>query len=474
MTGISMTVEPKPLLPSALFPRLEIARSLLVQAKEVACWKLANDHILRWNLYYTKDAELESVLQAERHDLAATIYKKQTRKEGNATKRLMGESSFPILGNSEEDIKRNIGDAIFSCTLTDKEDFDIPDASLAAAPAVELADSAILEAANGKGENGVHLLLLDLAAKFISEFKKYEDVKLNGMEINASLTTNRIINSKGVDVSQTSSEVYAETVITATCGKQESEFFPAITVSRLSDLDVPAFVKKYAAFAKDVLAASPPSLFSGAVVLSEDAISDFFAPHLDDAPLTAHTFASTHYLCLARYTQGKQVIPGKVRGDTITLTNNPLVPLNPASRRFDGDGVAARRQVLIDKGIFVGYVAPKRFADYLHINPSGPLGVIELVAGSKTLSQLYQEPCVEIVSFSSFVPNSLSGDFAAEIRLGYLHKDGKKIPFKGGMVSGNVFEAFADVYFSKETMIVPNYSGPKAVRFEKLTVSGRG
>ncbi|MBI2147789.1 hypothetical protein HYU19_04930 [Candidatus Woesearchaeota archaeon] len=460
-------------IPPLFYPTLEIARSLLARAREekkAADWKLAHEHTHRWNVYYTKGAELEDVLQSERHDLTATAYVKQ----GKSGKRLMGESSFPILSNNENAIRQQIQDALFACTLTDKEDFDIPDDSFANAPAIELADPEIIAAASdGKGENGVHTLLAELGERFSGEFKKYGGVKLNGMEIHASITERRVLNSKGVDVHQKATEIYIETVITAVDGKRESEFFPAMTVSRLSDVDVTAFVKKYVTFAKDVLSSSPPCLFTGAVVLSEDAIPDFFAPRIDDAPLTAHTFGSTHYMGLARYEKGKQVIPGKVQGDKITLVNDPLVPLNPASQRFDRDGIAARRQVLIDKGIFVGFVASKRFADYLKIQPSGPLGVIELGAGSKTVKELYQQPCIEIVSFSSFVPNSLSGDFAAEIRLGYLHKDGQKLPFKGGMVSGNVFEAFANVYFSEETITIPDYSGPKAVRFEKLTVSGR-
>lgn len=492
--GTAAATQPLPYLPTNLFPRLEIARAVLDQAKQTSqatAWKLVHDHLFRWNVYYTKGAELENVLQAERHDLTATVYKKQAQKKPSEKtgKTVMGESSFPILSDNEEVMKKQVQDALFSCTLTDKDDFDIPDVSHAVLPSVELADPAIMAVAGEKGEQGVHQLLLDLAACFIAEFRKYDNIKLNGMEINATLTKNRVINSNGIDVSQTYTEVYIETVITSFDREKESEFFPSMTVSRISDINVPAYVQKYVQYANDVLISNPPSLYQGAVVLAGDAVPDFFAPHLDDAPLTTHTFASTHYLGLSRYAKGKPVIPttpivtdsvitsniitGSVPNDAITLINNSLVPFNPQSRKFDNDGVAAKRQILIDRGIFTGYVASKRFADYLHIPPSGPLGVIELCQGSTSMTAIYKEPCVEIVFFSSFVPNALSGDFAAEIRLGYLHKDGKKIPFKGGMVSGNVFEAFAHAFFSKEETTVAGYKGPKAVRFEKLTLSGR-
>jgi predicted Zn-dependent protease len=77
---------------------------------------------------------------------------------------------------------------------------------------------------------------------------------------------------------------------------------------------------------------------------------------------------------------------------------------------------------------------------------------------------------VEIVSFSSFVPNSLSGDFSAEIRLGYLYekKAGKlvKVPVRGAMFSGNVFKMLDAMRLSREQMTMERYKGPALVRFD--------
>jgi len=94
--------------------------------------------------------------------------------------------------------------------------------------------------------------------------------------------------------------------------------------------------------------------------------------------------------------------------------------------------------------------------------------------GSKSSASLYRskDKIYEIVSFASFVPNWISGDFAAEIRLGYIIKNGKKKPFKGGMFTGNMFELIKDMWLSKETTNMQCYHGPKVVRFEKGMVSG--
>ena len=88
-------------------------------------------------------------------------------------------------------------------------------------------------------------------------------------------------------------------------------------------------------------------------------------------------------------------------------------------------------------------------------------------------------PFIEIIAFSSFTPNSISGDFSAEIRLGYhvsKDKEGniKRKPFKGGMFTGNVFKVVKNMSLSKEIKQISGYRGPAAVLFDNAIVSGMG
>ena len=154
--------------------------------------------------------------------------------------------------------------------------------------------------------------------------------------------------------------------------------------------------------------------------------------------------------------------------------NQPLLNHNINSMQFDDDGIRARKLLVIKDGIFKNYIASKRFADYLGVEPTGPIGVFEMKHGSKSKAELYKpkELMYEIVSFSSFVPNWVSGDFAAEVRLGYMIKNNKKVPFKGGMFVGNMFDMMKDMWLSKETVKLPGYHGPAVIRFEKGIVSG--
>ena len=59
-----------------------------------------------------------------------------------------------------------------------------------------------------------------------------------------------------------------------------------------------------------------------------------------------------------------------------------------------------------------------------------------------------------------------------EIRLGYEIGPDGAIPVKGGSVTGNLFEAMASARFSAETVELPAFAGPRAIRFESLQVAG--
>jgi predicted Zn-dependent protease len=78
----------------------------------------------------------------------------------------------------------------------------------------------------------------------------------------------------------------------------------------------------------------------------------------------------------------------------------------------------------------------------------------------------------EVVAFSSFSPDPISGDFVSEIKLGYRHDAKGTRPIKGGSLSGNLFEALGDARFSRETYSDGTYYGPAALRFASLTISG--
>lgn len=97
---------------------------------------------------------------------------------------------------------------------------------------------------------------------------------------------------------------------------------------------------------------------------------------------------------------------------------------------------------------------------------------IEVACGNTAYADFLSDGVLELTKFSTFQPNTISGAFSGEIRLGYLHRNGKRIPVKGGSVSGTTGLAFATAYKSAEATQRAAYRGPRGVFFENLTVAG--
>ena len=127
---------------------------------------------------------------------------------------------------------------------------------------------------------------------------------------------------------------------------------------------------------------------------------------------------------------------------------------------------------MIKDNNLVTFHASQRYAEYLNVPATGAFGGVELPPGKTTASALLEEPYIEIIQFSWFHPDLVTGDFASEIRLGYLVENGVRKPFKGGQLIGNYMDALADVRWSTETGFFGNYLGPHTARFNNLKVSG--
>ena len=79
---------------------------------------------------------------------------------------------------------------------------------------------------------------------------------------------------------------------------------------------------------------------------------------------------------------------------------------------------------------------------------------------------------LEVVEFSSFQIDEVSGDMAGEIRLGYLHQDGQVMIVSGGSVSGNMSDFIGSIRFSRETRQYDNYLIPAVTRLKNVSVAG--
>jgi predicted Zn-dependent protease len=247
---------------------------------------------------------------------------------------------------------------------------------------------------------------------------------------------------------------------------------------RLQDLSIEQIVKQYAGYARDRIKAGLPKSGRYPVVLSGDALTGIFGP------LIHQTSGANIYRGTSRFRLGESLFsPDDVVGEPLTVVSNGFVPFGLRTFPADSDGIPSSRFVLVRNGLFENAWTTKRYADYLKTEPTGNIANLEIPVGPISMNSLLtdDQPILHVVAFSALLPDMVSGNFAAEIKLGY-HIEGDTIrPVTGGSLSGNLISCFANTHFSTESVFshyalsldsFGSYIGPQAIRFGTFQTSG--
>ena len=258
-----------------------------------------------------------------------------------------------------------------------------------------------------------------------------------------------------------------EWVLLCRDGARAAESFVELGRRRVDDIDIAAEVAARARQAADLLRATASPDYRGAVVLRGATLATF----LNGGVIQTLASAATKFGKLSRWEIGEPVFHGLATGDPLTVFANRRLPFGVHAGRFDDEGQPAQRIELIRDGRLCAFIANQRYADYLGIAATGDFGDIELLAGPTPEAALLAEPYVEVVAFSWFTPNEITGDFSSEIRLGYMVEGDRRTPFKGGALVGNVIEALVNARWSAETGFSGDYQGPQTALLGSLTIA---
>ena len=112
------------------------------------------------------------------------------------------------------------------------------------------------------------------------------------------------------------------------------------------------------------------------------------------------------------------------------------------------------------------------FSSYLGLESSFIPSNFEVSGGTRTEAELRKGPYLEVVEFSDFQVDAMTGDIFGEIRLAYLHDGEKIIPVSGGSVSGSMLEAAGALQASEERVLYGNWLIPAVTKLPSLTVTG--
>ena len=292
-------------------------------------------------------------------------------------------------------------------------------------------------------------------------FKVKSEAYLSATEFFLTETDERLINSNGVDVKQKSYKLNIELIPTykdvETYKMLELEKYDLVElkkqVKELLNLSIKRYEAKELAEKENIN-----------IILENDEVAQLLSFFTDDLTYGAK------YQHININEIGDSV-QGKIKGDKLTIKMVPYYSGCIGSRDFDSDGVILKEVSLIEKGIAKSMYGSYRFGYYLNEKPTGILPVMVVKEGNKTNDDFKKNKYVRCARFSNMQLDSNTGFFGGEVRLGFYYDGKKENPVTGFSISGNINELKKELYFSKETVDLPNYHGPKYVLIKGMKIA---
>lgn len=129
-----------------------------------------------------------------------------------------------------------------------------------------------------------------------------------------------------------------------------------------------------------------------------------------------------------------------IGSEMLTIIDDPTIKGGFGSRHFDGEGIAARRRTLVDKGVLQSYLIDNYYGRKLSMTPNGgsPSNIL-MVNGNRSQQQIIEntQKGILVTSFNGGNANSTTGDFSFGIS-GQLIENGKIVQAVNEMnISGN-------------------------------------
>lgn len=304
--------------------------------------------------------------------------------------------------------------------------------------------------------------------KAVQSIEDSETEKINSYEIFVDELRYHIYNSQDVDVTFNKTNEMVEIVINSLSQDHEVEVYHMIeagadqTTEAIRDEILEVFKK-----ANDRSKAQPVKKMSNAhVIISGSDLKEFFDYFL--AKINTQ-------LIYSGMSQNKlhDIIQKGDDCDKITLKTVKEMAYSNGNEPYSLEGVRAGNFTVLDKGEYVNYVGNSRFSYYLGLDDVMYASNFAVEPGSKSIEEMKKEPYLEIVQFSSFQVDEITGDFGGEFRLGYYYDGNKVTPVTAGSVTINMYDILDHIYLSKETKQYNDRLIPVAIELFNIEVAGQ-
>ena len=292
------------------------------------------------------------------------------------------------------------------------------------------------------------------------------DEDLNSYEIFTAAVTRRFVTSEGIDVTETYPSSMLEAVVNARSDGREIELYRMYKSGSCDAEGLRRDLTRAMAYGRDRLHTVPtPPLGTADVVFSTvdaEEIYRYFIARLDPSRVLRS---------MSDWKLGEPIEPD-VRGDRVTLEALRALPNSSRNRAFDAEGAPIRDVVMLRAGVPEHYLGGRMFSCYMGLTDSFIPGNFAVSGGAKSEAELRQGRYLEVVEFSDFQVDAMTGDIFGEIRLAYWHDGAAVTPVSGGSVSGNMHDFIKEMYLSAETVQFDNFRLPAVTKLCGATVTG--
>lgn len=405
-------------------------------------WEVADVNEKGWEFYFIRH-QLDQHRAKSVDSFSVKVYKNL---EGGT---LLGSASAPISPDaSEEEMRRTVEGLCRDASYVKNPSYTlnkpVPDAPAAVPAPMDM-----------KAVCGDFL-------RAMRSVPETETEDLNSYEIFVSEIRRRFLNSEGVDVTSVYPSSMVEAVVNARKDGHEIELYRMLKSGTCDPDQLTKELTEALTYGRDKLTASPtPALEKADVVFSTDPAREiycYFVSKLNTAMV---------YRGMSDWKTGDTVAP-----ENLTIRAVKTLPNSSWNMPYDEEGAPIRDLALIEQGKAVSYWGARQFSQYMKLENSFDVYNFAVSGGTESAANLRAGDFLEVVEFSDFQVDEITGDIAGEIRLAYLHRDGKVTPVSGGSVSGSMAELAKTMRFSKESRQYNCHLIPAVTRLQGVTVTG--
>lgn len=429
---------------------IERIKEILNADKNLSAWIITESRLKSSELFFVKD-RLDINRASNIHEYAVRIF--VDFKEGDESYK--GDAGFLLTPmDSDEEIREKLKRAVFGAGFVKNKYYDIPEKE---ADYIEVKAFDTIRDLNRDYEG-----LMDIF------FKDYGfEAGINSLELFAVQGEKRVLNSKSVDVSYPFSEFSFELVTDSDKGREPVEIFRGYTLNQLDLALIEDIIKKQLMETEGRMKAlNTPKMENMRLIISGPAVEEFFQFfYLEQAR------DRSIYRGVSKVKLGESFTKEGAK-ERLTIRMNPALSSSAYQSPVDEEGKKLEAYTLFENGIAKDLRSSSRYSHYLGIENRGEVLCFEVEAGEKPIAEYKQGDYIEILTFSSFLMDAVTGDFGGEFRLAKCVKDGKEKYLTGGAVSENVFKIQDRMVFSKELETRMYSVAPASIIIDGVTISG--